>query len=199
MVNAETQPRARGPAVHQRMTFKLTRRRPFLTIALALAALAAIAIGFAVTGKEDAQTLSPGEPVLITPGALRTFVKGAPVPVFWAGTRPNTELEYTETTDKRTFVRYLTGSAKAGDPRPVFVSIATYPRPGALTELKRVAKRKGIVSAPTPGGGLSTYAKATPLSVYVAYPNQSVMVEVYAPKAGDARAIAHSGDVRPVR
>ena len=199
MVTVDTQPSARAPASHQRMTDKPTRRRTFLMLAVAIAAVAAAAIGFAVFGKDDEQTLRAGKAVVITPEALRTFVKDAPVPVFWAGRRPNTELEYTETSDKRSFVRYLTGSADAGDPRPVFVSIVTYPRPEALAELKRVAKRKGVVSAPAPGGGLSTYDKAKPLSVYVAYPRQSVLVEVYAPKAGDARSIVRSGNVRPVR
>lgn len=182
------------------MTDKLTSRRAVLTIALALAALAAaIAIALAVTGEDNTQTLRPGKAVLITPDALRSFVKDAPVPVFWAGERPNTELEYTETTDKRTFVRYLTGSAKADDPRAVFVSVATYPRPAALTELKRIAKRKGITSATIPGGGLYAYDKPRPLSVYAAYPNKPALVEVYAPKAGDALDIARSGALGPVR
>lgn len=188
-----------APAHPHRMIDKLTNRRAVLVIALAIAALAAITTGLVVTRNEEPQTLQAGKAVTITPDALRTFVKGAPVAVFWAGRRPNTELEYTETTDKRTFVRYLTGSARAGDPRPVFVSVATYPRPEALTELKRVAKRKGIVSASLPGGGISTYRRAKPLSVYLAYPGQSVLVEVYSPKAGQARDIARSGDVGPVR
>ncbi|MDQ3644093.1 MAG: hypothetical protein M3356_01085 [Actinomycetota bacterium] len=199
-MNANAQLSDSAPAQHHHMTGTPGSRRTVLTIALALAALAAaIAIWFAVTDDEEAQTLRPGEPVLITHDALRTFVKDAPVPVFWAGERPNTELEYTETSDKRTFVRYLTGSAKAGDPRAVFVSVATYPRPEALTELKGIANRKGVTSAPVPGGGLYAYYKTKPLSVYVAYPDKPVMIEVYAAKAGDARGIARSGDITPVR
>jgi len=198
-MHANTQPCDSVPAHRPRMTNNPTSRRTVLAIALIFAVVAAIAIGFAVTG-DDEQTPRPGKAALTTPDALRTFVKDAPVPVYWAGERPNTELEYTETTDKRTFVRYLTGSAKAGDPRPVFVSVASYPRPEALTELTRVAKRKGIVSGTVPpSGGLYTYDKTKPLSVYLAYPNQSVLVEIYAPKVGDARKIARSGDIAPVR
>jgi len=198
--SADTQLGSRAPAHNPRMAAKLTSRRAVLTIVLFLGALAAaIAIGFAVWGEEDAQILRAGEPVLITPSALRTFVKDSPVPVFWAGQRSNSELEYTETNDKRTFVRYLTGSAKAGDPRPVFVSVATYPRPEALTELERITKRRGVTSATIPGGGLIAYRKAKPLSVFVAYPDRSAFVEVYAPKDGDALDIVRSGAVTPVR
>ena len=49
------------------------------------------------------------------------------------------------------------------------------------------------------GGGLVVWSQTLPTSVYVAFPGVPQLVEVYAPDADQARRLALSGNVRPVR
>ena len=60
-------------------------------------------------------------------------------PVFWAGPRSKARLEFTQTTDGRTYVRYLTGSAQAGVRRADYIAVATYPQPDAYNRATAAA------------------------------------------------------------
>jgi hypothetical protein len=116
----------------------------------------------------------------------------------WAGPRPHTVYELTRTTDGRTYVRYLPDGTKVGDPRPDFLTIGTYRQPHAFANVRAAARRAGVVRIALPNGGLAVYDKSRPTSVYLAYPGAAYQVEVYSPSPAQARALARSGQVRPV-
>jgi hypothetical protein len=129
--------------------------------------------------------------------ALRTLVKSEPG-IYWAGPRPGTTYEVTHTPGGRTFVRYLTGGAKVGDPRAQFLAIATYPQQDALAQVNAAGNRSGIVKIELEDGGLAIYDPAHPTSVFVAFPGVDRQIEVYSPKQGEARSLVRRGRIVPI-
>ena len=79
-----------------------------------------------------------------------------------------------------------------------FLTIGTYPRPGAFAELQRAAKAKGSVSVKIGDGGLAVFSQTRPTSVYVGYPDAKYQVEVFHPSPDEARRLALSGQIVPV-
>ncbi len=55
-----------------------------------------------------------------------------------------------------------------------------------------------MVRAPTPSGGLATWSRKRRSSVYLAYPGTDQLIEVFSPRAGDARRLVLARDVGPV-
>ena len=68
----------------------------------------------------------------------------------------------------RTYVRYLPSDRKAGDPKPDFLSVATYPVSGAYEAVRAVGRRPGALTFRLPGDGNGMYNQARPKSGYVA-------------------------------
>ena len=119
-------------------------------------------------------------------------------PVYWAGDQPNTNLEVTNEKDGRVYVRYLTGDAQIGDPKPSFLTIGTYPVKGAIRALQKQEGKPGEKIIHCSGGALIATNENSPTSVYVAYPGQDWQIEVYDPDAAKALSLATSGDIQPV-
>lgn len=120
-------------------------------------------------------------------------------PLYWAGPRPSTRYELTLTPDSRAFVRYLTSGSRVGDPRANFLTIATYPQQDALAQVKAAGDRDGTVDIELDGGGLAVYDPARPTSVFLAYPEKPVQIEVFSPEAGLARTLVENDRIVPVR
>jgi hypothetical protein len=95
-------------------------------------------------------------------------------------------------------VRYLTGGAKAGDPRPTFLTVGTYDRPHPVQELRRQGKQPGAVLGEAPGGAVVYYDRSRPQSVYLAYPGVEAQIEVYDPGVKRAPELVNSGQIVPV-
>jgi hypothetical protein len=153
--------------------------------ALAALGFAAFLIGWFALGNDK-----PSQPA----GAAAS----ATHPVYWAGPRAGQTYELTRTSDGRIYVRYLPEGVKAGDPRPQFLTVGTYPRANAFAELKRAANADGASSRPLPQGGLAVVSPGSS-SVYFGYPGARYQVEVYAPSAGSARQLVFGGQVVPIR
>jgi hypothetical protein len=102
------------------------------------------------------------------------------------------------TANAGTFVRYLPLGAPVGDSRRA-ITVATYPLRNAYATATGRAKGTQMTSRETPGGGLAVWSRTLPTSVYLAFPGVPHLVEVYAPAADDARSLALSGRIRPVR
>jgi hypothetical protein len=147
-------------------------------------------------GREEAS--SSGGSREVSPSELREFAGTGGRTVYWAGDLPGRRLELSEAKNN-IWVRYLTGDAVVGDGRPAFTTIGTYPFNSSLREVRRRSKAKGMDSRPAPDGGLATWSVKRPNSVYLAYPDSNVLVEVYDPDAERARQFALSGDVGPIR
>jgi hypothetical protein len=166
--------------------------------ALAALGFAAFLIGWFAIGGNDKPSQSAGTPSSTSEVELRELAASAPHPVYWAGPRAGQTYEVTRTRDGRVYVRYLPEGVKAGDPRPQFLTVGTYPRANAFAELKRAANAEGASSRPLPQGGLAVVSPGSS-SVYFGYPDAGYQVEVYAPSAGSARNLVFSGQVVPIR
>ena len=118
--------------------------------------------------------------------------------MYWAGLREGAELEYTRTSDGTTYVRYLTGSAKAGAPGADYVVVATYPQPGAYERVSSIADQRHFFTADLANEGLAVIKPDRPQNIYVVYPDSAYQIEVYAPTANAARQLVFGGAIRPV-
>jgi hypothetical protein len=173
-------------------------RLPHVRLAALLAVgFATFLAGWLVLGGEDKPT-KPAGASSASEAELREFAGSTPHPVYWAGPRAGQTYEFTRTNDGRVYVRYLPEGVQLGDPRPQFLTVGTYPRANAFTELKRAARAEGAVSLKLPNGGMAVLSQGSS-SVYFGYPGARYQVEVYTPSPGSARKLVLSGQVVPVR
>jgi hypothetical protein len=178
-----------------------TLRLPHLRLgALVAIGLAAFFAGwFAMNRSADEPKATQAGASAVSESQLRSFAESLSHPVYWAGPKDGFTYELWKTTDGRVYVRYLPEGTKVGDPRSGFLTIGTYPRSNAFAELKRAGRAKGAISLRLDRGGLAVFSEAKPTSVYFGYPDARYQVEVYAPSPDEARRLALSGQVLPVR
>lgn len=131
------------------------------------------------------------------PTPLAAFAEAQDDPVYWAGAIASRQLELTRTADG-TFVRYLPAGVEAGDSGRA-LTVATYPMQDAYATATLRARSRATISRRISGGGIAVWSKAEPTSVYIAFPRIPHLVEVYAPDADEARRLALSGNIAPVR
>ena len=188
-----------SPAPLPAVATKPPRRdlRAIAGFGLVLAAAVAAAAMFVVDRSADAPAQIPADPVAVSAEELASFAGTQAVPVYWAGALRARSLELTRT-DTGTFVRYLpAGTPVGGSIRAL--TVATYPLQNAYATAARRAKGDGMTSSPTRNGGLAVWSKALPTSVYVAFRGVPSLIEVYAPQAKEARTLALSGQLTPIR
>lgn len=150
-------------------------------------------------GGEETAAASGEEVVALSEAELRAKVAESGATVYWVGAMPNTtSFEYTRTADDRFYVRNLSEDAEAGDPRPDFVTIGTYPvadAKGALKVAEEAAPDQKIVRK----DGYEVLADKGASSAYVVFDEQpDLQVEVFAPNPGEARLLAMSGALGPI-
>jgi hypothetical protein len=176
-------------------------RLPHLRLgALVAVGLAAFVIGWVAMNRGDDSPPAPTTgATAASESELKSFADSASHPVYWAGPKEGHTYELTKTTNGLVYVRYLPEGTEVGDPRSRFLTIGTYPRPNAFAELQRAAKAKGAISVKVGDGGLAVFSETRPTSVYVGYPDAKYQVEVFHPSQDEARRLALSGQVVPVR
>jgi hypothetical protein len=141
----------------------------------------------------------PGGPESATVESLRETASSSGMPIYWAGPQNGAELELTNAEGgKRVYVRYLTGGAQPGDPRPKFLTVGTYVFPDATRALKRQSREVGGELRPAPGGATVYVNPDRPQSVYLAYPGVEVEIEVYDPSPQRALNLVTAGQIVPV-
>lgn len=174
---------------------------------IAIAAVAAFLVWFfAIRDTGDDNNGGGGQtaqntlgPVAATQGDISDLAKKDDQQIFWAGDQPGTsDIELTQTADGNVYVRYLTGKAPIGTPKPSYLTVGTYPFPDAFHALQVIAKRPGAVTKDVADGGLAVTNTNSPTSVYLAYPDQDFQVEVYDPDPSHALDLVTSGDIQPV-
>jgi hypothetical protein len=116
-------------------------------------------------------------------------------PIYWVGPQDDAELEVTRTLRGEVYVRYLTGGAEAGAQDPGFLTIGTYPFANASAALEERSEQEGALNNETPDGGLVVTNEENATSVYIAYPDEDLQIEVYDPDPERAFSVATSGDV----
>jgi hypothetical protein len=137
-------------------------------------------------------------PRIVSVALLQRLADGSGQPVYWAGPRPGTRLEYTRRTDGATFVRYLTGSAKPGNGRAGYVVVATYAQPDAYKRVTTIASQQHLPVKRIAAGGIAVTRKGRPQNIYIVYPDRQYQVEVYAPSAAETRHLVFTGAIKPV-
>src|SRR5262245_7518795 len=140
---------------------------------------------------------SETRPQIATVARLHATAASSSLPIYWVGARPRTRIELTRAPGGTIFVRYLPGTARAGDLR-AFLTVATYPRASAFAEVTRASKTGDAETIRLAGGGLAVYNGDESTNVHIAYPAQPYQIEVFAPSPGAARELVASGAVRPV-
>jgi hypothetical protein len=170
------------------------KKQATLGIALGAVVVVALALVLALSGEDNSPGSSGGAEVL-SAAALREAVSEPGAPTYWAGERAGAELELSRPEAGRTYVRYLTDGAKAGDPRPIFLTVGTYDRPHPVQELRRQGKSEGAVLGEAPGGAVVYYDRGSPQSVYLAYPGVKAQIEVYDPDVKQALRLVDSGQI----
>jgi hypothetical protein len=140
-----------------------------------------------------------GVPQILSVAQVESFASRASGPIYWVGPgHPSTHLEVTTTSAGDVFVRYLTGSATAGDPRPAFTTIGTYGLANAYNIVRADGRAKGASEISVPNGGIATTSRKAPGSYYVAFPNSKFVTEVYDPSPANAHRLVISGQVTPI-
>ena len=134
-------------------------------------------------------------PVAATVAKLRVVARARPV--YWAGPKAGVRYELTQSSNGRTFIRYLPKGVRVGSRRNVLF-VGTYAVPDAYKALQKAAKASGDVTFKAPRGGLAIYSRTGATNVYVAYPGSSYQIEVYDPDPTRARKLVRSGAIRPI-
>lgn len=164
---------------------------------LALAAIVVVGlVVWLVTRDGDDDESPPTVAVSVAEEDLVKLSQETSHPVYWAGPDPNVRYELTKAQEGRIFIRYLPAGVKVGDPRPDFLTVATYPLPDGYERLKAI---KGAKRRRLPGGGLAVLDSGKPTSAYLAYPDGGYQVEVHDPKPERALNLIATGRIRPIR
>lgn len=185
------------PKAEQRGGSDGNRLRSYIALALVVIA-AVMLVLWLVDDDGDPGDTGSGEAEIVNTEALEADVAGDDPPVYWAGERQGTELELSRPDDGRTYVRYLTDGAKAGDPEAEFLTIGTYAAEDAVAALKKQGGKPGGVLGTAPGGATVYFNREYPLSVYVAFPDVDAQIEVYDPRFRQALQLVNSGQIVPV-
>jgi hypothetical protein len=185
--------------------WKLPRLRIGAIVAVALAAgfVTWMALRSDSGGKSvPYAAASPAQPVVpevVSAARLRALASTLGYPLYWAGPRVGVRYELTRTNAGNVYIRYLPPDAGAGDRRPLFLAIGSYPVRNPFAQITAASKRPSAVSLKLSGGGIAVYDRSRPTSVYFAYPDSKVQVEVYAPGGRTARSLVLAGRVAPIR
>ena len=195
-------------------------RRALLAAGAAGIVFVAVAVFLWASGSTDSTTaedaapagvegIAPGEgaatavlpslaATVVTPAELQAAATESGRALYWAGERPRARLELTRTADGTTYVRYLTGTAKAGAPGAGYVVVATYPQPDAYARVSSAARREHYFTADLPGRGRAVIRPDRPQNIYLVRPGQPYQVEVYAPTDDAARELVFGGAIQPI-
>ncbi len=168
----------------------MTRIAVLLAAALALA----LTVGCGGSDSDSSKQASGGAAEIVSTDSLRQTAAEGTTPIYWAGEQEGAELELSRPDKNRTYVRYLTGDAEAGDERANFLTVSTYAQPNAAASLRRQAKRSEGALSRGPGGATVYYGRGS-RSIYLAYPGSPVEVEVFDPIFKRALSLVESGQI----
>lgn len=183
------------PGTRQRWEPANLRIGAIVAVVLGLGLLAWILLG----GDDDNGESGATAARVVSIEELQELAGSRDRPVFWAGAQSGVKYEFTETSDGSTYVRYLAEDADVGDPRPNYLTVATYPLDNGYARLIAESRREGTETERLQNGGRALVRRDRPSSVYVAYPRGKYQVEVYDPSPRRAREMVQSGAIQPVR
>jgi len=176
----------------------LAQRRGSLG-AIASITLVVVAVALAVLGGDEEGPVDlPSPPRIAAAADVEGLASTLGHPLYWVGEREGEDLELTAEADGSVYLRYLPEGTEAGDPRQVFLTVGTYPVADAQGALRRAAKEGGVELQRLEDGTVVLPNPSSRGSVYLAYPDSDLEVEVYDPDPGRALRLVRSGAVEPV-
>jgi hypothetical protein len=172
-------------------------RGTVIATALAGIAVAGFLVWFLVFRDERTAVNPDAVPVEASEADLKALSGSVGHPVYWIGDQEGTQIELTRLSDDQVYLRYLDEDAEVGDPGASYLSVGTYPVTDAYATLQAVAELEGSVAEELNDGALVVQSDEAPESVYMAYPDQDLQIEVYDSNPKRALRIATSGAVQP--
>lgn len=172
-------------------------------IVVGIALVAGISVWFMTgcnrDGKDVAMTSgSPSDARIVPTDEIASVAEEAGHTVFWAGERPDTEIEFTDDPSKNVHLRYLTDGKEAGTAEQTFLDIGTYPFSNAYETTRELSQQASVNKVPVEGG-VGFYGKKNPYSVIMAFSDEpDLQIEVYHPEKDGALDVVRSGDIVPV-
>jgi hypothetical protein len=182
----------------RRPEIQYLRERPRLIVAI-VAALVVFLVAWVLISDDDQQAPPPSAAAAVSVAELRAVAASTDHRVYWAGRRRNYTYELTRTRDRSVYIRYLPPGAPVGSPRPDYLTVGSYPNPDAFGTVRQAARRQGAIVRRISRGGLAVANRARPQSVYFAYPDSNVLVEVYDRSPARARRLVTSGRIDAIR
>lgn len=176
-----------------------SKRRLYGGLAAAALVVVALVLLLSGGGDDDSSGEEAGAAEIVSVDSLRKTVSSEEPPVYWAGEKDGTEVELSRPEAGRTYIRYLTGDAEAGDERADFLTVGTYAQEDPIEALRKQGKESGGVIAKAPGNATVFFSRTEPSSVYLAYPGVEAQIEVYDPNFTRALQLVNSGQIVPVR
>ena len=138
-----------------------------------------------------------GRPTSASRAELRSLARALGHPIYWVGPRGDSTYELIRASGGRIIIRYLPRGVQLGSPKP-YLSVATYPFPGACRSIQALAKQETQVPISLPGGGIAVYDRSYPKSIHLAYPGSNFQIEVFDPSASRVRSLVSSGQVSTI-
>jgi hypothetical protein len=143
------------------------------------------------------ETTQSAAPAAVSPAGLKALASSLGHPIYWVGARRSYTYEVTRTSNGRVFIRYLPPGVKVGA-KPPYLTVATYPYPGAYAATKALTAGSNTVTFKLAGGGLAVLDTTHPQSIHLAFPSSDYQVEVFDPSPAAVRQIVSSGRVAAI-
>jgi hypothetical protein len=175
---------------------KVDRRLIGVGLSVAIVVVAAILV--LRSGGDDNSAQADSGASIVDVAGVNSLASTLGHPIYWAGPIAEDQLELTRAAGGNIYLRYLPAGVEAGDPHSSFLTVGTYPVEDAQTALARTASSSGSKLIHAPAGGLVLVNPEEPNSVYLAYPESDLQLEVYDPAPGAALGLIRSGKIGPV-
>jgi hypothetical protein len=171
-----------------------------VVIAVLIGAIALLSDDSGGGSSESSETAGESKGVALSASELVAKAGSLGGPAYWIGPRAGTtSYELSVTPDGRIYVRYLTGGAEAGDPKPDFLTIGTYPVPEAAQALQDATTGAAGSQTLTQHEGFEVLSSPEATNAYVVFDDQpEIQVEVFSPQRGEASQLAGSGALKPL-
>jgi hypothetical protein len=173
-------------------------RRRLVGIVLSAAIVLVAALLATQGGSGGGSGQAEAGPRVVEVGDLLSVAGSLGHPLYWAGSRAEDRLELTQEPDGSVYLRYLPPGVEAGASPAAYLTVGTYPVANAQGALRSTAAQAGSSLSHVAGGGLVLVNPTESPSVYLAYPQSDLQLEVYDPAPGRAISLIRSGAIRPV-
>lgn len=174
------------------------RRRAYGIAASVALVMAAVVLAFVGGDGGSADDATVSAPEFTSSEGLADLEAGLSHPVYWAGERPPARLELKQEASGSVFLRYLPPGVAVGDEPAGYLTVGTYPVTDAADATRRFARGAGARVLAAPDGAVVVPNPDSAGSVYFAYPDSDLQIEVFDPRPGRALALIRAGAIKPV-